>query len=132
MKNRALQVYVIDDDPIALRVIERVLRSLGHEVKTRDRALGSLSAVLRDRPDLVVLDLSMPGLSGAGLADLIRNASQKAGRQIGIVVCSGAPQAELEAAAARIGAAGAVAKNLGAAELRAGFAAILSKLEPAA
>lgn len=132
MKSRALQIWVIDDDPLALRVIAAVLRNLGHEVKTRDQALGSLSAVMCDRPDVVVLDLSMPGLSGAGLADLIREASPKTGRKIELVVCSGAPQAELEAAVARIGAAGAVAKNAGAAELRAAFASVLAKLSPAA
>lgn len=132
MTKRRLRVCVIDDDPIALRVNAAALRSLGHDVTTRERALGSLSAILREQPEVVVLDLAMPGLSGAGLGGLIREASAKAGRPIAIVICSGASDEAADEAARKLGALAVVAKGAPADALRAGFAAALAALaEPA-
>jgi CheY-like chemotaxis protein len=128
VNGRALRICLIDDDPIALRVVAAVLRGLGHEVTTRDQALGSLTAVTLGRPDVVLLDLAMPGLSGIGLGDLIREASAKSGRRIAIVVCSGEPKAVVDAAAARIGAHGAVSKSTNVDALRDAFAAVLASL----
>lgn len=128
MKERALRICLIDDDPIALRVVAAVLRGLGHDVTTRNQAFGSLTAVVRDRPDVVVLDLAMPGLSGIGLGDLIREASAKSGRRIAVVVCSGEPKAVVDSAAARIGAHGAVSKSTNVDALRDAFVAVLSNL----
>ncbi len=132
MKPRVLQIQVIDDDPVALRIVAAVLRGLGHEVKTRDLALGSLSEVLRDQPDIVVLDLSMPGLSGAGFAELISERRRSGGRKIAIVLCSGAELAELDAAATRVGAIGAISKSTDASALRTAFASVLARVAPAA
>ncbi|MSP26354.1 MAG: response regulator [Myxococcales bacterium] len=132
MTPRPLRIQVIDDDPIALRVVAAVLRGLGHEVKLRDQALGSLSEVLRDRPDVVVLDLSMPGLGGAGFAELVSARNESAGGRIAIVLCSGAPLDELAAAAKRVGAIGAISKSADANALRSAFALSLARVTPAA
>jgi CheY-like chemotaxis protein len=129
---RALRVCIIDDDPIALRVTSAAIRSLGHEVTIREQSLGSLSAVVRERPDVVVLDLAMPGLSGAGLGDLIRDASAKAGRRIALVICSGAPTEVAEAAARQLGAIAVVNKSTSSAALRSAFSVALAGVAPAA
>ena len=58
------RILVVDDDPLVATTIQRVLRPEGYEV---DIALGGAVALdhLRDRrPDLVVLDVMMPGIDG--------------------------------------------------------------------
>ena len=58
------RILVVDDDPLVATTIQRVLRPEGYEV---DIALGGAAALdqARDRrPDLVVLDVMMPGIDG--------------------------------------------------------------------
>src|SRR5438132_11091333 len=60
----ARRILVVDDDPMVATTVQRVLRPEGYEV---DVALGGAQAIERaqvNRPDLVVLDLMMPGLDG--------------------------------------------------------------------
>jgi DNA-binding response OmpR family regulator len=58
------RILVIDDEPELVRFVERALVGDGHEVASAyDGAIG-LGMALNDQPDLVVLDLVMPGVDG--------------------------------------------------------------------
>jgi DNA-binding response OmpR family regulator len=58
------RILVIDDEPELVRFVERALVGDGHEVASAyDGAIG-LGMALNDDPDLVVLDLVMPGVDG--------------------------------------------------------------------
>jgi len=60
----ARRILVVDDDPMVATTVQRVLRPEGYEV---DVALGGAQALEQaraHRPDLVVLDLMMPGVDG--------------------------------------------------------------------
>jgi two-component system response regulator MprA len=60
----ARRILVVDDDPMVATTIQRVLRPEGYDV---DVALGGAAALEQartHRPDLVVLDLMMPGIDG--------------------------------------------------------------------
>jgi len=62
--SRPRRILVVDDDPMVATTIQRVLRPEGYEV---DVVLGGQEAVDRvkqKRPDLVVLDVMMPGVDG--------------------------------------------------------------------
>jgi CheY-like chemotaxis protein len=59
-----LHVLVIDDDPIVLDSTSVALSEVGHEVTTLPSAIGASSTVLREKPDVVLVDLQMPSLSG--------------------------------------------------------------------
>jgi two-component system response regulator MprA len=66
------RILVVDDDPMVASTIERVLRPEGYDV---DVALGGLAALSRareHRPDLVVLDLMMPGVDGLEVCRQLR------------------------------------------------------------
>jgi len=68
-----VDVLLIDDDPTFSELMKQRLEHEGFTVKVQAGALGgSLSAVRRGEYKLVILDINMPGLSGAGLCDLIR------------------------------------------------------------
>ena len=66
------RILVVDDDPLVATTIQRVLRPEGYEV---DIALGGAAALdqARDRrPDLVVLDVMMPGMDGLEVCRQLR------------------------------------------------------------
>ena len=68
-------IMVVDDDPEMLRMLERTLELEGYSVaKAVD---GSLALALLDgcKPDLVILDIMMPGLDGYQVLDSIRQRS---------------------------------------------------------
>src|SRR5437879_13303421 len=73
----ARRILVVDDDPMVATTVQRVLRAEGYEV---DVALGGPQAIERaqvTRPDLVVLDLMMPGIDGLGVSRQLRAARDR-------------------------------------------------------
>jgi CheY-like chemotaxis protein len=58
------RILVVDDDVDILESTALVLRSEGYAVATIDCGGDVLPAVRRERPDLVLLDMRMPGMSG--------------------------------------------------------------------
>jgi nitrogen regulation protein NR(I) len=58
------KILVVDDDPGVLAAFEQVLTEQGHEVITADRGAAALACLGTTEPDLVIMDIRMPGLSG--------------------------------------------------------------------
>lgn len=58
-------VLVVDDDEIIRRLLERLLRASGHTVLTAEDGAQALVLLHRHQVDLAMLDLMMPGMSGA-------------------------------------------------------------------
>ncbi|MEW1776134.1 response regulator transcription factor [Streptomyces sp. NPDC086777] len=65
-------VLVVDDDPAIRRSLERGLRLSGFRVRTADDGHAALAAIGRTPPDVLVLDVSMPGLSGIEVCERLR------------------------------------------------------------
>src|SRR4051794_3740998 len=68
----AASVLVVDDDPSIRRMLERTLAADGHAVRTAADGGSALVAVEQAAPDLLVLDLSMPGLDGLAVCRRLR------------------------------------------------------------
>ena len=68
----AQRVLVVDDNVDAARTLEAVLRSLGHEVDVAHDGAAALDLARSRRPELVLLDLSMPGMDGLEVARRLR------------------------------------------------------------
>ncbi len=58
------RVLIVDDDPILARVVSRYLQRHGLETEWAGDAQAALTAVQRQRPDLVLLDVMLPGRDG--------------------------------------------------------------------
>jgi DNA-binding response OmpR family regulator len=67
-----VRILVIDDEPDLVRFVRRALEAAGHEVTSAyDGAVG-LGMALNENPDLVVLDLVMPGVDGRHVLGALR------------------------------------------------------------
>jgi len=66
------KLLVIDDDPGILSLLESLLTKEGYAVVTADNGREGLAALERGRPDLILLDVQMPGMSGFEVLSKIR------------------------------------------------------------
>jgi DNA-binding response OmpR family regulator len=70
------RVLVVDDDPTVAEVVARYLLRDGHEVECVTDGLQALRAARAHPPDLVVLDLMLPGMDGLEVCRRLRDASE--------------------------------------------------------
>ncbi len=80
-------ILVADDDPGIGELLELVLEDEGYRVLRAADGLQALAAVRRDRPQLVITDNMMPGLSGRDLARRLRDERHP----VPIILMSAAP-----------------------------------------
>src|SRR5947207_12048133 len=66
------KILVIEDDPHILLGLEEVLKSDGFEVAVCNRGDQAIEAVSRHHPELIVLDVMLPGLSGYDVCKQLR------------------------------------------------------------
>ncbi|MBV9003431.1 MAG: response regulator transcription factor [Solirubrobacterales bacterium] len=69
---RPPRVLVVEDDDAIAQVLQRSLRMEGYEVRVAGDGLGALDQAHAFLPDLVVLDLGLPGLDGIDVAKQMR------------------------------------------------------------
>jgi CheY-like chemotaxis protein len=65
-------ILVVDDEPENLELMEGVLGPTGHTIRTAGGGREALKAVENDLPDLILLDLMMPGVSGFEVCEMLR------------------------------------------------------------
>ncbi|WP_285554159.1 response regulator transcription factor [Actinoplanes regularis] len=65
-------VLVVDDDPTVLEIVETVLRSGGLEVEARRNGQDALRAAHEHVPDIAVLDVIMPDMTGLEVCRALR------------------------------------------------------------
>lgn len=69
-------ILVIEDNPVNMRLVRLLLRSHGYQVWEATTGQEGL-ALLRDgRPDLILLDMQLPGLDGFTLAAMLKSDAQ--------------------------------------------------------
>ncbi len=62
------KILVVDDDPDVRRFIVQCLEALDYEVSEAEDGEAGLACLMKDRPQLLVVDFAMPGLNGAAVA----------------------------------------------------------------
>jgi CheY-like chemotaxis protein len=82
-------VLTVDDDPDAITLLRLLLRREGFEVLPASSGAEALACIHERMPDLVITDVSMPGMTGLDLCRHLRDSSET--RHIPIVVHSGEP-----------------------------------------
>lgn len=72
-ETRRRRIVVIDDNPDIRETLEELLSIWGHEVSLANDGLSGLREVLKVRPDIVLIDIGLPGMNGYEVARAIRH-----------------------------------------------------------
>ena len=75
MPNEDVLIMVVDDEPTICRILERVLTQEGYKVIVAGDGQAGLDMFGKHFPDLVLLDLMMPGINGREVGRRIRERS---------------------------------------------------------
>ena len=118
------RVLVVDDEPQILRALETTLRGAGYEVDTAATGEAALTQAAVRRPDAVILDLVLPGKSGAEVSRELREWTQ-----VPILILSAVGEEHEKVAALDAGADDYVTKPFGLDELLARLRASLRRTE---
>jgi DNA-binding response OmpR family regulator len=126
--SKSYKIFVLDDDENDARLAERVLGKAGYQVMSYTNAQGVIPAIKGFSPDVILLDVMMPTLSGDILAKII--AQDKTFKdKPRIVFHSNKSFQELAVLAKQTGAAGFVCKVDGPAALLSTMSSILEREE---
>lgn len=80
------RILLIDDDPNVLQIYGAALKTHGFDVTEALNGTDGLALTLKDHPDLILLDLLMPGMTGFQLLEKLRKDSW--GKDAKVVVIS--------------------------------------------
>jgi len=121
-----MRILIADDDPQMLRALRITLTARGYDVTTAADGRAALDAAIATHPDIVVIDLGMPGLTGIEVIEALRGWTQ-----VPVLVVSGRSESWDKVEALDAGADDYVTKPFSADELLARIRA-LSRRTPAA
>ncbi len=70
------RILVIEDDPASLRLMQYILEHKGYEVLTAVNGLDGLKKARSEEPDLVIMDVMLPGMDGFDICYHLRAEAQ--------------------------------------------------------
>jgi CheY-like chemotaxis protein len=83
------KILIVDDEPSVVDLVSSVLKGSGWEVLTACNGGEGLQKAKDEYPDLIILDIHMPGMDGSSMAAAVR---QKIGKNIPIIFLTGLVQ----------------------------------------
>jgi len=109
------KILVVEDDPSALRLIQYTLQYEGYEVLTATNGLAGLKKAQNEEPDLVILDVMLPGMDGFEICHRLRGEPQTA--DLPILMLSAKAQEADKITGLKVGADDYVTKPADTAEI---------------
>src|SRR5262249_14252844 len=103
-------ILAIEDDSSFRDLLRLHLQSAGHSVRAAADPEEGLRAILEDPPELILLDLDLPYLSGFEVLEALR--SDEASRRIPVIIVTGKTEGEAYERCRRIGFEGFASKPL--------------------
>ncbi|WP_159739330.1 response regulator [Vibrio atypicus] len=85
-------LLVVDDEPVNLRVLDSFLRLEGYRVRTAKDGLEAIENIEKEKPELVLLDIMMPGMSGYQVCETLRKEYDHA--QLPVIMLTALNQAD--------------------------------------
>lgn len=116
-KTRRSQILAVDDTPGNLQFLSEILSAEGYQVRVAVSGEAALASVAAAKPDLILLDVRMPGIDGLEVCGRLK--AEEAHRSIPVIFLSAASEPEDILAGFQVGGADYVAKPFGAVELLA-------------
>jgi two-component system response regulator ResD len=121
-------VLVVDDEPTIAEVVSRYLERAGYRTRVASDGAQALEMVARSRPDLVVLDLMLPGIDGL---EVMRRLRQPDREPVGVILLTAKGEESDRVIGLRLGADDYVVKPFSPAELVARVDAVLRRVDSA-
>lgn len=122
------RIVVVDDEPSVGVAVRALLAPEGFEVDTPLDPQAALPELLRSAPDLVILDVNMPGMSGWELCSLLRR--QSTTRTVPVLFLTGRQEVRDRITAMQVGGSDYLSKPFGADELRRKVRSLLKDRPP--
>jgi two-component system KDP operon response regulator KdpE len=117
-----IRVLVVDDEPRYLKLVRYNLEAAGYEVITADSGEEALSLAAGKNPDLIILDIRLPGIDGYEVCTRIREFSATP-----IIMLTAKGEEQEKVRGLRLGADDYVTKPFGAEELMARVETVLRR-----
>ncbi len=121
----AKKILIVDDDPQIRKLLELTLRKHGYKALTAENGLAAIKAVEDFHPDLLLMDVMMPGIDGFETVRRLRKTI--AGAQVPVIMLSALNNVEDKVKGLRAGADDYVEKPVNRVELLARIEAHLRK-----
>lgn len=118
------KILIVDDSPTERLYLTDILVKHGYTVSTADNADGVLERIRAERPDLVLMDVVMPGTNGFQVTRAIARDPELAG--LPVIICSSKNQETDRIWGMRQGARDYLVKPVDPAQLLASIAALAS------
>ena len=119
------KVLVIEDDPSVLRFLEYTLRQEGYQVLTATNGLMGIRAARNEGPDLIVLDIMLPGMDGFEICHRLRAEPETA--QLPILILSAKAHEVDKATGLKVGADDYITKPANPSEIANRVEMLLAK-----
>lgn len=126
-----LKVLIAEDNVLNQRVMETMLRDMGHEVRVVSNGFQAVEAIISDSFDLVLMDITMPGLDGLGATAQIRTAGPDK-NAVPIIACSAHVASDVQARYLSAGIDDFLPKPLDPADLQSAIARAVKRVGTAA
>lgn len=108
-------ILIVDDEPDVVTLIERTLTSEGYQVVSAYDGISAVAMAESERPDLILLDIMMPMMSGYEVCEQLKANPQT--QDITVLCVSSAHTMDARARSQQAGAVGLVMKPFTPAEL---------------
>jgi two-component system response regulator ResD len=120
-------VLVVDDEPTIVEIVGRYMERAGFETYTAPDGYKALDAATEHRPDLVVLDVMLPGIDGI---EVMERLQERPGPRIAVILLTARGEESDRLVGLRNGADDYVVKPFSPAELVARVEAVLRRIAP--
>jgi len=121
------KILVVEDDPAALRLVSFTLESAGYEVIPAANGIEGLRKAQEEAPDLLVLDLMLPGIDGYEICHRLRSNLAGPGSRLPILMLTAKSQETDRAMAEQVGVDRYLCKPATPEEITAAVHSLLSQ-----
>lgn len=105
---KRVSVAVVDDEPAVRKGLSRLLRTADFDPRTYESAQDFLNHLANERPDCLIVDLQMPGVSGMELQAILR----RDGTHLPVIIVTARDDPESHEKCLALGAAACLCKPL--------------------
>jgi DNA-binding response OmpR family regulator len=119
------RILVVDDEPTISGAVREILQPEGFEIECPSDSKSALMDALRRAPDLVILDVAMPGMTGWEFCAILRR--QSATRDVPVLFLTGRSEVKDRITAMQLGGSDFLAKPFGADDLRRKVRSLVSE-----